>query len=143
MVLKIHHPQCLHAHLCLLLDLTSFIRQMNITTKLINLLVFMVFSATVYAKTSPFLVILLGTSVILTLRYLAVAQSRHIKQNDYTKMWYQSEILPCMHLLCTSKAWRPMLNVDTPTLRTILTALLELPSKVTRGFGQVTCSMEE
>ena len=40
----------------------------------------MMWSATVYTKSSPFLVIILGILIILRLGYLAVAQSRHIKQ---------------------------------------------------------------
>ena len=84
MVFKINHPECLHAHLCFLMYSVSIQRQIYISTKAINLLVFMVFSmmwgATIYSKTLPFPVIILGLLVILTLGYISVAQTRHIKQ---------------------------------------------------------------
>ena len=66
------------------MDLISIQKQINITGKVINLLVFMIFSmmwaATIYSKTSPFLVIILGILVILTLGYISIAQTRHIEQ---------------------------------------------------------------
>ena len=66
------------------MELINIRKQINITGKVINLLVFMLFSmmwsATIYSKTSPFLVIILGTLVVLTLGYIFVAQTRHIKQ---------------------------------------------------------------
>ena len=40
----------------------------------------MMWSASLYSKTSPFLVIILGTLVILTLGYISIAQTRHIEQ---------------------------------------------------------------
>ena len=44
----------------------------------------MMWAVTVYAKSSPFLVLILGILVIFTLAYLAIAQTRHIKQLDDT-----------------------------------------------------------
>ena len=74
------HHICTSVHL----DLISIRRQVNITNKIFNLLVFLFFSmmwsATVYAKSSPFLFIILHILIILSLGYLAIAQSRHIKQ---------------------------------------------------------------
>ena len=40
----------------------------------------MMWSASLYFKTSPFLVIILGTLVILTLGYISIAQTRHNEQ---------------------------------------------------------------
>ena len=44
----------------------------------------MMWADTIYSKTSPFLVIILGILVILTLGYISIAQTRHIEQLGQT-----------------------------------------------------------
>ena len=57
----------------------------HITGKMINLLIFLVLSmmwaSSLYSKTYPFLVLILGVLVIFTLGYISIEQTRHIEQS--------------------------------------------------------------
>ena len=84
MVYKLDKPECLHAHLSYLMNLIDLRREINVKIKLLNFLIFLVFtmiwSSLSNTNSAPYLTVVLGLLTMITLAWIAVAQSNHIEQ---------------------------------------------------------------
>ena len=84
MVYVLDKPECLHAHISYLMNLINLRREINIKVKLLNFLICvmfsMIWSSLTYSNCASYLTVILGLLTMVTLAWIAVAQSNHIEQ---------------------------------------------------------------